>query len=373
MSTQFALLHYDLVGEPTDEACRIEGIIFSIHEERRQHKNRMAYLKKLERSLQSSLRQFYIQEAQELEEKRAKAKADQLEREKNNSIVNTSVALSLLEEDDDDDDGLYRQDAYRRALITPPSSPAAAASANGADDHLVNPQAPPAYHYEMHPHLSSGAPRTNNSNGNGSSNKKINAQPKNMTWEEDMIQRGCDLFFCATIPLCVGPTASSAVNDVNGIADMGPPLQPSSSILTGTGTPSPHGSVQGRHHHQQQQHNYRQPNGHSYYYLNNQSPQHQQQYHDPSSLDEADNGSALSNASTSGSGAQHVDFSTGLSGHTGISQGGKRRQPIRKKEVRMMMSVHDGIAQFRRQQKKQQYSGAASVMSHSSKASITTL
>ncbi|CAB9500040.1 expressed unknown protein [Seminavis robusta] len=352
------------VGEPADEACRIEGIIFSVLEEKKQYKSRIANLSKLEKTMQSSLRKFYIKEAEELEEKRAKAKLEQLEREKA-SLHNTSVALSLLEEASDDD---QEDDLFRPVNITPPSSPpqllevspdsglgspvsprpsttrrgqAAAAAATAQADEMVNPQAAPAYHYEMN---GTASPRQA-----GSPPSKDNASPTT-TWEEDFFQHGCDMFFCATMPLCVGPTASTAVNDVHGI--VGPALQPTASILTGMDAGS---------HHQQ------------HHFMSHQSPLHHRQHYVFPSLDRNEsldgNGSTLSSGSTVASGA--VDFATGLSGHYGISRGGKRRQPIRKKEVRMM-SQHDGVAHIRRTQK---HSGAASVVSvgGSSKASIATL
>jgi hypothetical protein len=328
-------------------------------EERKQYKNRISNLKKLEKSMQTSLREFYIKEAEELEEKRIKAKADLLEREKNNA----SVVLSLLEEDDDLEDELFTQDSYRLGLgiITPPSAPDASRrrrqSAVTDADSFVNPQAPPAYHFEMHPQ-----PMRSNKSID-TTNNNINKDDAVLTWEEDFFQKGCELLSCA-IPLCIGPTSSSAVHDVTGIAAAGQELQHTSSILTGG--PTPHATNNST--------NINNNRGH--YYQLYQSPP-MRQYQDPTlenneSGDGGDNGSALSSTATSASGGAQVDFSTGLSGHTGISRGGTRRQPIRKKEVRMMMSVHDGIAHIRRQQKYHN-SGGASIMSQSSKASLTTL
>ena len=142
---------------------------------------------------------------------------------------------------------------------------------------------------------------------------KPGSKNSSKSWEEEWFENGCDLFFCATMPLCAGPSAVASVAT--------PHIQPTSSIMAGF----PH-------------------------------------LHRNDSIGNGSNGDGSTVASS-------INFATGLSGHMGAGRQHRRKTTPYKKHVRMM-SQHDGAAHVRR--KKGSNSSVVSI-SDATKASVATL
>jgi len=336
------------VGEPTDEACRIEGIICNIMEERRQLKNKLVSLANLEKKQQANLRLYFQKEAEEQEERRKQANLEQEAKAVRDQ--QKSIAEALLEEEDDID--IHYDDPPNSVVqVTPPHTPPGPLLEMSPSSQTSAPETPGSprttrrqlqhEQQRQQPYqcdlrgtrvtspLAAGRPAPTKDN------KKQTTHATGITWEENIIGTGCDLFWCATMPLCVSGSASAAV-----IPDLTVPAQhqfhshplaagihSTSSLLQETG------------------------GVHQHYLWQRQQQMHQDE--NDGQIHRADsygNGSILSTGNSTTNSV--VDFSTGLSGHMALSRGRRRQMAPQRKQVRMM-SQHDGIAHIRRKQKGQ--------------------
>ena len=312
----------------------MEGIIHSIGDERKQFKQRISELSKLEKTMHLNLRKFYKREAleqEELERKRREQELLELDERvmSSGSGKNSSVVLELLEEDDI----FVEYGVIGSTLSTPPMllemspSSTTSESAPGTPARRVSYQAQ-QYRYDMAggglgSHEDDGIREAPLGLGGGSHSRTLSdplthADPikpiGNKSWEQELFDNGCDLFFCATMPLCAGPSAATSVAT--------PHIQPTSSITEGF----PH-------------------------LLRNDSNGNNS-YGDGSTI------------------VSSINFATGLSGHMGAGRQHRRKSSTPYKKHVRMMSQHDGAAHVRR--KKGSNSSVVSI-SDGTKVSVATL
>lgn len=338
------------VGEPTDEACRMEGIIHSIGEEKKQFKQRISELGRLEKTMQLGLRKFYKREAIEIQEMERKQREDELLQRgrstgshgSKGSKHNSSVVMELLEEDDIEIDVDLAFATNGVVVSTPPpsmpptamlglglASASSGTTSDGPDspDRWASRQAQYRYDIAAAQHddgIRESAP-TSLHNRTRSDPLPVDPldKPSDLTWEEELFNHGCDLFFCATMPLCAGSSAAASVAS--------PHIQPTSSIVEGM-IPFVHRNDSGR------------------------------------SKGEGDESTVGS--SVAGGGGSGIDFATGMSGHRGVSRQQRRSTTTPYKKQVRMMSQHDGAAHYRR--KKGSNSSVVS-MGETTRASVATL
>ena len=316
----------------------MESIICSLGEEKKQFKQRISDLSKLEKKMQLNLRQFYKQEAlerAELERRQREQQLLQLDAHVRSSgsnaskLTSSSVVLELLEEDD------IEFGVAGHLPGTPPSTPPHLLELSPSST-TSGPETPARregsqYYYAMAGAHDDGiresapAPghvRTRSDPLPMDPTDKDKTRATGLSWEEELFNSGCDLFFCATMPLCAGPSAAASVAT--------PHIQPTSSILSGL---PPH------------------------LYRND-------------SIGNGSNGDGSTVASSIMGGMGGIDFATGLSGHMGVGRQHQRRKGTPYKKQVRMMSQHDGAAHVRR--KKGSNSSVVSV-GEATKASVATL
>jgi len=309
----------------------MEGIIHSIGEEKKETKGRIAHLTRLEKTVHLELRQFLKREALEIQEQQRKKRERQLlELDKkvlsfgsnastNNKINTSSVVMELLEEDDMFETTTYPSTPPNMVELTP-------SSAVSGSETPISP--PGRYRYNMAAGERDDGVRESAPDFE-TYPTKVQTQATGVSWEEHF-DNGCDLFFCATMPLCAGPSAAASVAT--------PHVQSSSSIVADI----PH-------------------------------------LHRNHSIGEGSNRSnGDGDASTAGSsflGGFGVDFATGLSGHMGAGRQQRRKQGAPYKKQVRMMSEHDGAAHVRRKRGSVYYESSSSVVSvgDATKASVATL
>ena len=310
----------------------MEGIIHSIGDERKQFKQRISELSKLEKTMHLNLRKFYKREAleqEELERKRREQELLELDERvmSSGSAKNSSVVLELLEEDDI----FVEYGVIGSTTSTPPMLLEMSPSSTTSEGAPVTPARRVSYQAQQYRYDMAGGGLGSHEDdgireaplGLGTSHGRTLSDPLphadpikpggNKSWEEELFENGCDLFFCATMPLCAGPSAAASVAT--------PHIQPTSSITE----------------------------GYPHLFRND-------------SIGNGSNGDGSTVASS-------INFATGLSGHMGAGRQHRRKSTPYKKHVRMM-SQHDGAAHVRR--KKGSNSSVVSI-SDATKASVATL